>query len=814
MAYEKFFGLKETPFRLTPDPDYYFPSEVHKEALQTLLYSIRAGEGFVQITGQPGTGKTLILRTILRQLGNEVTTALILNPRLSPEDLLRVILEDFGLDPFQIEAKTKEEHLRYFRDFLLGKAREGQKVVVIIDEAQNLPSETMEELRLLSNLETEKEKLLQIILVGQVELEEKLRSDELKQLNQRITIRYRLKPLNKTDTIAYIYHRIRIAGGGEHIRFAPTVLDKIHKLSKGVPRLVNIICERALMAAYVEGKNTIEKDQVKKAMESIVGEEELEPAAASIFRRTPALLLMVLLLVAAIGIGYWFLGLSQQKTSVIYATPESERAALVEKEAKIKEKEAALRRKEALVSKKVSDIDKKHEIIAGKEEALSDKELALREKEEALQQEEAELKKSLGEKKANLQQKEAVVSKKASEIDQQEEILGKKEEELSEKERALLSKEEELRRKEAELGEVISKGTADLTQKEAVVSTKASEVDQQEEILGKKEEELSEKERALRAKEEELQKKEAALGKKEIIVTQKEQALSEKEVAARQEKASLRPREETQGETGAVVAKIQPPPLPQDAATAASRPFPPPEAFIVPKDRYFLAVNCDIKKVFVFRGTGAAPLLKAEFEFPWPLGEGLFIVGNDASIGEFIFHHMSFLWGKPYLTATDLWEKVSHLVPGHAVPLMAYSSRTRVNTAEIEKAHQLEQIVGSWTEAWRNMDVDKLLDYYGDIFTTYSLDLEKPTVFSKDQFYARKKEVLMKSGFVSVKTSQPLFILDPDNPKLAVAFFHQEYRSQVYADAGAKALYFSLVDEPGGGQTWKIVAKLWLPSAY
>jgi general secretion pathway protein A len=171
MAYEKFFGLKETPFRLTPDPDYYFPSDVHKEALQTLLYSIRAGEGFVQITGHPGTGKTLILRTILRQLGDEVTTALILNPRLSPEDLLRVILEDLGLDPFQIEGKTREEHLRYFRDFLLGKAQEGQKIVVIIDEAQNLPSETMEELRLLSNLETEKEKLLQIILVGQVELE-------------------------------------------------------------------------------------------------------------------------------------------------------------------------------------------------------------------------------------------------------------------------------------------------------------------------------------------------------------------------------------------------------------------------------------------------------------------------------------------------------------------------------------------------------------------------------------------------------------------------------------------------------------------
>ncbi|MBN2468698.1 MAG: AAA family ATPase, partial [Deltaproteobacteria bacterium] len=225
MAYEEFFGLKDTPFRLTPDPEYYFPSDVHKEALQTLLYSIRAGEGFVQITGEPGTGKTLILRTIMRQLGSKVTTALILNPSLSPSELLRVILEDLGLDPLQTEEKPKEALLRYFRDTLLEKARHGIKTVIIIDEAQNLPNETMEELRLLSNLETEKEKLLQIILVGQVELEKKLRNPELKQLNQRITIRYRLKPLSKQDAIAYIYHRINVAGGGEHIRFSPRVLE-------------------------------------------------------------------------------------------------------------------------------------------------------------------------------------------------------------------------------------------------------------------------------------------------------------------------------------------------------------------------------------------------------------------------------------------------------------------------------------------------------------------------------------------------------------------------------------------------------------
>jgi hypothetical protein len=265
-------------------------------------------------------------------------------------------------------------------------------------------------------------------------------------------------------------------------------------------------------------------------------------------------------------------------------------------------------------------------------------------------------------------------------------------------------------------------------------------------------------------------------------------------------------------EATAAITKKQPASLPHKAATPALRPFPPPEAFMVPKDQYFMALNCDLQKVFVFQGSGAAPVLKAEFDYGWTLGEGLFIVGKDASIGEFVFHHMSFLWGLPYVTATDLWDKVDHMISGHAVvPLMAYSSRTEVNMDMIEKAQEIEAIIDSWCDTWRKMEVDSLLDYYGDIFTAYYLNLEKPLVLSKDQLYVRKKDVLMKSGFVSLKTSEPLFIIDPANPKLAVAFFYQEYRSEVYADAGAKALYFSLVDEPGGGQTWKMVAKLWLP---
>jgi general secretion pathway protein A len=201
MSYEEFFHLKDAPFRLTPDPDYFFPSGVHKEALDTMVYSIRTGEGFVMITGTPGVGKTLLVRKLLRELGDKVNLALVLNPTISPRELLSVILDDLGITTMEESQNVSQEMLlRRFRDNLLNKSSQGIKTIIIIDEAQNLPKATLEELRMLSNLESDKEKLLQIILVGQLELEERLQYDEMKQLAQRITIRYRLTPLSSEET--------------------------------------------------------------------------------------------------------------------------------------------------------------------------------------------------------------------------------------------------------------------------------------------------------------------------------------------------------------------------------------------------------------------------------------------------------------------------------------------------------------------------------------------------------------------------------------------------------------------------------------
>jgi len=245
--YEKFFGFREKPFKLVPNPAYLFLSKSHEEALAHLNYALAQGDGFVEITGEVGTGKTTLCRAFLENLDSSTVAAYIFNPKLGPKQLIKTINDELGI-PY--DADNTKDLIDKLNAFLMRKKSEGKKVILLIDEAQNLSKNVLEQLRLLSNLETSQDKLLQIILVGQPELSDMLDSHELRQLGQRITLRYHLTPLSFPETVEYIKYRINIAARKAGVKIDRTAFRRIYRYSRGIPRVINIACDRALLTAF------------------------------------------------------------------------------------------------------------------------------------------------------------------------------------------------------------------------------------------------------------------------------------------------------------------------------------------------------------------------------------------------------------------------------------------------------------------------------------------------------------------------------------------------------------------------------------
>jgi general secretion pathway protein A len=264
--YERFFGLDEPPFRLTPDPRYFFLSQKHRDALGHLVYGIREGAGFVAITGEIGAGKTTLLRKLLREEDDATRYAYVLNPVLTGMELLQEINHELGL-PI---GENRREMLGHLNQFLLERKREGRNVVLVIDEAQALDGTILEQLRMLSNFETETAKLLQIVLVGQPELRDLLLRPDLQQLNQRITVRWHLGPLDREETAQYIEHRLAVASGGapRHI-CTRRALRRVHAAARGIPRLINLLCHRALLRAYASDRSTVTAAVVGNAIREL-----------------------------------------------------------------------------------------------------------------------------------------------------------------------------------------------------------------------------------------------------------------------------------------------------------------------------------------------------------------------------------------------------------------------------------------------------------------------------------------------------------------------------------------------------------------
>ncbi len=268
--YEEHFGLKEPPFNITPNPRYIFFSKKHLEAFSNLLYGIENRKGFIAITGEVGAGKTTICRVLLEELKGRAKTSVILNPNLSNSELLLSIVQDFGIET---AIRGKKQCFDSLNRFVLQEFQRGLNVVLIIDEAQDLKPASLEQIRLLSNLETDSHKLLQIVLVGQPELKQTLSNPSLRQLRQRISVWYHLTTLDREETAQYIGHRLKIAGSTQPLSelFDEEALNSIFAHSQGIPRLINVICDRALLAAYVRGAKMINASAVAEADAELEG---------------------------------------------------------------------------------------------------------------------------------------------------------------------------------------------------------------------------------------------------------------------------------------------------------------------------------------------------------------------------------------------------------------------------------------------------------------------------------------------------------------------------------------------------------------
>ena len=294
--YREFYNLKEKPFSLTPDPQFIYLSECHRAAIESLLYGIHHRIGFMVVTGEIGTGKTTICRTLLERLDKNVSTAVIFNSFLTGHELLESILQDFG---YSLKGKSKKELIDTLNTILIHRLSHGENTVLIIDEAQNLSIPVLEQIRMLSNLETEKEKMLQIVLLGQSEFNHMLQSPKLRQLNQRIAIRHYLTPLTRSETESYIYQRLVIAGAQGSITFSKSALDEIHRFSKGIPRLINILCDRSLLAGFVEQTHHIDTRIIKMAKRSLSGKDVRSPylnLSAFLNRTVPSTLAFTVIL--------------------------------------------------------------------------------------------------------------------------------------------------------------------------------------------------------------------------------------------------------------------------------------------------------------------------------------------------------------------------------------------------------------------------------------------------------------------------------------------------------------------------------------
>jgi general secretion pathway protein A len=314
--YLEHFNLTERPFSITPDPRFLYMSARHREALAHLLYGLSEGGGFVQLTGEVGTGKTTICRCLLEQVPDNVDIALVLNPKVTSTELIATVCDELGIE-YPAGATSIKALTDVLNRYLLDAYARGRRTVLILDEAQNLSADVLEQVRLLTNLETSTQKLLQIVLIGQPELRSLLAREDMRQLSQRVTARYHLDPISREEAGAYIRHRLQICGTTQPV-FSKRSVDRIQQLSGGIPRLINVLCDRSMLGAYVEGKVQVDPKVVKKAAREVLAEDDDSGEQGGGLKWAMAALLLLLIIGLAVVLQPW------QQTETTASVPAAE----------------------------------------------------------------------------------------------------------------------------------------------------------------------------------------------------------------------------------------------------------------------------------------------------------------------------------------------------------------------------------------------------------------------------------------------------------------------------------------------------------
>jgi len=759
--YESFFGLKENPFRSSPDTEYYYPSNIHNLALKNLLYAIQSENGFILISGEPGTGKTLLLRTLISQLESYSHISFIMDPTIQHDDLLRMILSDLGLDKNLLKLISIEDCLRFAKEHLITLKNQGIVPIVIIDEAHLLSSNALNNLSLLYDLKLENQKLITIMLAGQLELERRFKSPELWSLYQKISIKYRLTPLSKHDFIAYVKHRLSIAGG-DQIYISPNILKTIFKQSYGIPRMINIICDRTLMIASSEEANAIKNRHVDQAVSSI--KIERVRSDFSLKQQIAIIIAGLFLYCVAIGVGYFFI-----HKNFSWFTDKKIQESL---QSNVNDNEQQLTQQATPDPLTLTQI----EVLSNEQSSI----LALENNAQSISTTMDKLKHTTNEDELAIPQEITAQSSSVNPMAYTPALLAESSQDMTDH-------------------EIIAQDITPTTTQSWYSSLKNTFSGF---FFNKSKKQPMDEKNTTSENQSVLSDNPSSLTDHVIEDTQNE--VHEAIVSVPDKKTS---QPETPSTTNLE---------PQKKATRNEN-MCPSQLIYLPSGNFCLSIQPELKKGLLWQQVREMLTIQAEFTVNWPFSYGIYFIGMKKDNSLFLFNPSPFSMRMNQWMAKQLWENIKSIVAGQTiVPIVVCPPGLTIP----EKQHPINSLsskiistIYQWKDAWQSENIDLYMNFYSkEAIVYYGIDRE-PEILSWDNQFQKKKFLFSKTDYIKVRISEPICLLDPINPSTVIAFFYQHYSSSIYSDKGIKVLYLNKNTEKTINEKsnkWVITERLWI----